>query len=102
MANTYFATKVLFCNEFFDIAKALGVPYEELREVWLEDPRISGDHTRVYPENRGFGGRCLPKDLGAIIARAEEAGCPPRLLKAVQEINAQVRSGADRPPTALR
>ncbi len=87
MENAFYATKVTFCNEFYDIARAHGVDYNELREVWLADPRISRDHTFVYPDNRGFSGKCLPKDVSAIIASAEERGCPPALLEAVLEIN---------------
>jgi UDPglucose 6-dehydrogenase len=91
MENAFYATKVTFCNEFFDIAQTLGVDYNELREVWLADPRISRDHTFVYPDNRGFGGKCLPKDTTAIIAAAEEQGCPTPLLHAVMRANAPRR-----------
>jgi UDPglucose 6-dehydrogenase len=87
MENAFYAIKVTFCNEFFDIAKAFNVDYNELREVWLADPRISRDHTFVYPDNRGFSGKCLPKDTSAIIAAAHARGKATELLSAVMKMN---------------
>jgi UDPglucose 6-dehydrogenase len=91
MENAFYALKVTFCNEFFDIARAFGVDYNELRETWLADPRISRDHTFVYPDNRGFSGKCLPKDTSAIIVASQEHGTIPRLLESVMEVNADYR-----------
>lgn len=91
MENAFLALKVTFCNEFYDIAEAHGVDYNELRELWLLDPRIGRSHTFVLPFSRGFGGRCLPKDLSAIIAFASKAGVRPRLLEAVRDVNARIR-----------
>ena len=88
MENAFYAVKVTFCNEFFDIAKRFGVDFNELRETWLADPRISRDHTFVYPDNRGFSGKCLPKDTSAIIQAAAGMGYDARLLKAAMSINA--------------
>jgi UDPglucose 6-dehydrogenase len=90
MENAFLALKVTFCNEFFDIATALDVDYNELRELWLEDPRIGRSHTVVMPE-RGYGGKCLPKDVEAIIQTANAAGHGPRLLEAMVEVNAALR-----------
>lgn len=66
MENSFFATKVTFCNEFYEIAEKFGLNYEQVRETWLIDPRIGRSHTFVYPNNRGYGGSCLPKDISAI------------------------------------
>jgi len=68
------------------------VDYNELREIWLADPRISRDHTFVYPDNRGFSGKCLPKDVSAIIASAKARGAKPSLLEAVMAINESHRA----------
>ena len=92
MENSFYAVKVIFCNEFHDIAAALGVDYNELREVWLADPRISRDHTFVFPDNQGFSGKCLPKDVTAIIESSRRHGHTPRLLEAVMEINERYRA----------
>jgi len=92
MENAFYATKVTFCNEFYDIARAHGVDYNELREIWLADPRISRDHTFVYPDNRGFSGKCLPKDVSAIIASARARGLRPTLLETVMRINERYRA----------
>ena len=87
MENAFYALKVTFCNEFFDIARALDVDYHRLRELWLADARISRDHTFVYPDNRGFSGKCLPKDTSAIIQTCEDNGFLPPLLQRVMDIN---------------
>ncbi|MEP0846621.1 MAG: hypothetical protein HRF50_07335 [Phycisphaerae bacterium] len=95
MENAFYAVKVTFVNEFYDIARAHGVDFNHLREIWLADPRISRDHTFVYPEARGFSGKCLPKDCRAIVHSAEQHGCDPKFMKACLEINAELlkRSG---------
>ena len=95
MENSFYAAKVIFCNEFFGIAEAHGVDYNELREIWLADPRISRDHTFVYPDARGFSGKCLPKDVAAIIESSRACGYVPRLLDAVMRINKEYRAGDD-------
>lgn len=87
MENAFLATKVTFCNQFYDIAKAFDVNYNKLRETWLLDPRIGRSHTFVYGDERGYGGSCLPKDLSGIIYQAQELGMDVDLLKAVQETN---------------
>lgn len=87
MENAYYAMKVIFCNEFYDIAQGMGISYSKLREVWTLDPRVNKDHTFVYPDNRGYGKSCLPKDLASIINQAEKEGIDVSLLQTVREKN---------------
>lgn len=92
MENCFLALKVTFCNEFYDIAKALGVNYTQLRETWLLDPRIGRSHTFVYQNNRGYGGSCLPKDISAMIFQAEQNNVNCDLLKSVVNKNSGYKS----------
>ncbi len=55
MENAFLATKVVFCNEMYDLAGKLGVNYNVVREIWTSDPRIGTSHTFVYPGNREYG-----------------------------------------------
>jgi UDPglucose 6-dehydrogenase len=90
MENAYLALKVTFCNEFFDLAQAFGVDYEQARLLWTRDFRIGTSHTHVT-EERGYGGMCLPKDVAAVCATAREAGTPLELLETMQRVNDRVR-----------
>ena len=92
MSNAYFAMKVTFCNEFAKIAEGVGVDYKRLRELWLLDPRVDADHTAVFRDAPGFGGKCLPKDLSAIIAVSQSCKVEPHLLLAVRLANAMTRN----------
>lgn len=96
MENTFYAAKVTFCNEWADIATAFGVEYNTLREAWLMDWRINRDHTSVYPHDRGWGGKCLPKDLAGIIAAVKSKGLTPSLMQAVEAVNVWQRSDRER------
>ena len=87
MENSFFAAKVTFCNEWYDIAKTFGVDYNELRELWLADSRVSPMHTAVFPLDRGYGGKCFPKDVRAIVADSKEAGYAPELMETIDERN---------------
>jgi UDPglucose 6-dehydrogenase len=90
MENCFLATKVAFVNQFYDIASRLGVVFEQLRALWLLDQRVGYSHTTVTQE-RGFGGRCLPKDLQAIVTLMGQRGTAP-LLEAVLAYNNALRS----------
>jgi UDPglucose 6-dehydrogenase len=94
MENCFLATKVAFVNQFFDIAQTLNIDFSELRLLWLADPRIGSSHSTVTAA-RGFRGRCLPKDISAIVAVMKPFGGPP-LLEAIMEYNARLCEVADR------
>lgn len=91
MENCFYATKVTFVNQFFDLATLFGVDFHELRELWLLDERVGRSHSMVTRE-RGFSGKCLPKDLSAIIAESKKLGYVPEFLEAVQAFNEKLRA----------
>ena len=93
MENTYFATKVTFVNEFCEICRVFGADWHTVREGWLLDPRVEPMHTAVFPADRGYAGKCLPKDTDAIIHAAPQAGYRPQLLAEVVRSNARFRAG---------
>lgn len=91
MENSWGATKVTFANEFFEIANVFGVDYNELRELLLLDGRVEPMHTLVFPDNRGFGGKCFPKDVNAIFQASKNAGYTPELIGEVLRTNKKFR-----------
>lgn len=72
MENSFLAMKTSFCQQFFDIAEKAGVCYEELRELFILDPRVGSSHTFVYRDHPYWDSHCLNKDVPAI-ANAYEA-----------------------------
>ena len=88
MENCFFATKLAFLAQFTEIAERYGCDPEELREMWVSDQRVGKSHSIVI-DQPGFGGRCLPKDLAAIIAAVGEDNAS--LLTAVREVNQRAR-----------
>lgn len=82
MENSWLATKVSFCQQFFDIAEDIGVSYEELRELFVLDPRVNPSHTFVYKDHPYWSSHCLNKDVPTIAHWADA-----KLLKAVIEFN---------------
>ena len=90
MANAFLSAKVIFANEMFEICQALGIKYEEVKAMVAADRRIGGSHMDVTT-SRGFGGKCFPKDLVALIGRAKELKIDPKLLETVWDINKDIR-----------
>jgi len=87
MENAWGATKVGFCQEFYDLCQVFGVSYNRVREGFLLDPRVERNHTAVFPTKRKWSGKCWPKDINAIVKRAEEKGYSMDLLKQVIKNN---------------
>ena len=82
MENAWLATKVSFCQQFYEIAEQLGIDYEELRELFILDPRINPAHTFVYDDKPYWDTHCLNKDVPAIAYMVDA-----ELLKAVIKFN---------------
>jgi UDPglucose 6-dehydrogenase len=95
--NAYFATKVTFVNELRRIAEAFGADWHTVREGWLLDPRVEPMHTAAFAASPGFSGRCLPKDLEAIVGAAQDAGYDPDLLAEVLRSNERIRGSHEQP-----
>lgn len=68
--NAFFAVKVSFFNEIQALANKLGLNWGRVLQAVLADGRIAKSHTQVPgPDGEyGFGGDCLPKDLGQLIS----------------------------------
>lgn len=83
--NTFFALKVVFANQLYDVCEKSGADYSTIKTMLLKHPWGSGNHFRVEDKGgRGAGGRCLPKDLGAFVTYSQSP-----LLKKAQELNNQ-------------
>lgn len=68
-ANAFLATKISFINAMAEIAEATGADVAQLADAIGHDARIG---RRFLNAGLGFGGGCLPKDIRAFQARAEE------------------------------
>ncbi len=97
MNNCYFATKVSFMNEMYQIADACGVDWGMAVDGFIRDGRIGHSHLAVPgPDGRfGFGGSCFPKDIQAMINFAKKSGISPNVLKGAWETNLDVRPERD-------
>jgi UDP-glucuronate decarboxylase len=93
MRNSFFATKVAFCNEIYDMCTHLNINYNIVREGFLADPRVGRSHTDVpgYTGKRGYGGHCLPKDTKALSYEFRTKGVPGEILDAVDRSNTRVK-----------
>lgn len=87
MENSFLATKVAFCTQFYEVCKQLGISYEELRELFILDPRVNPSHTFVYSEHPYFKSHCLDKDVPAIAQTYDM-----QLLKSVIGFNNDMKS----------
>lgn len=94
MANAFLATKVIFANEIYELCQALGIKYEEVKGMVVGDHRIFDSHLDVTTA-RGFGGKCFPKDIVALIGRAKDLKVEPKLLDTVWSINKKIRKTRD-------
>lgn len=90
-ANAFLATKISFINAMAEIAEVADADVTKLADAIGYDARIG---RRFLNAGIGFGGGCLPKDIRAFTARAEELGRGESVafLKEIDKINLRRRS----------
>ena len=89
-ANSFLATKISFINAMAEVCEAAGGDVTVLAKAIGYDPRIGN---RFLQAGIGFGGGCLPKDIRAFMARAQELGADQALefLREIDAINLRAR-----------
>jgi UDPglucose 6-dehydrogenase len=90
-ANAFLATKISFINAMAEVCEVAGGDVTQLSKAIGYDPRIGN---RFLQAGVGFGGGCLPKDIRAFQARAQELGAGEalRFLHEVDLVNLRRRS----------
>lgn len=89
-ANAFLATKISFINAMAELCSITGADVTLLADALGHDDRIG---RKFLGAGLGYGGGCLPKDVRALIARAEElgAGESVEFLHGVEGVNMRRR-----------
>ena len=97
VTNCFLATKVSFANEIAELCGKLQIDYDKVIEYATKDKRLGTSHWSVPgPDGSvGFGQKCFPKDLNALVYLAIELGVDPKVMRAAWEKNLQVRHERD-------
>ena len=89
-SNNLNVVKIAFANVFYDLAETVGADYDTVKDAVL---KIQHDQTYLdvpgHDGTRGFGGKCLPKDLDFIIASLEAHNIDQNWFKHIRELNKQ-------------
>jgi UDPglucose 6-dehydrogenase len=83
-SNAFLATRISFVNELAEFCELSGADIKTVTKGMGLDKRIGNT---FLDAGLGFGGSCLPKDLGALIEKGDSLGFDFKLLKEVQRIN---------------
>lgn len=90
--NAFYAFKVIFSNSIFDLCEKLKIDYDTVREGHVADSRIVDSHFDVFHGGyRGYGGKCLPKDVETLAWLAEQKDIDLGFIKKIIEINKSLR-----------
>lgn len=94
--NSFYATKVAFMNEIYELSTHLGVEYNSLESILTnhgKHPWWGPQHTKVPgPDgSRGFGGKCFPKDTKGLATLARTCDVSLSILEAAIALNDKLR-----------
>lgn len=84
-ANAFLALKLSFTNELAVLCEELGADVDIVMSGIGLDPRIGRAYMRA---GFGFGGSCLPKELGTLAAAGRDHGLVMHVTSAAAEANA--------------
>ncbi len=86
-SNAFLATRISFINEIAALCDTVGASVDDVSQGLAMDSRTG---SRVYA-GVGYGGSCLPKDIGALCRLASAGGVESELLRAASKVNTRQR-----------
>ena len=87
-SNNFAVMRIAFANLFYDLSQKVGADYEQVKKLYFQI-----EHDQTYMEvpghdgTRGFGGKCLPKDLNFIIDSLDNHAIDNNWFKNIRELN---------------
>ena len=87
-SNSFATVRIAFANLFYDLSQSVGADYNVVKDSFFKVV-----HNQTYMEvpghdgTRGFGGKCLPKDLDFMIATLDQRNLDNSWLKNIRELN---------------
>lgn len=86
--NAFYALKVTYANQMYDLCEKIGVDYELVKECAKAEPWMGTHHWEIFHKGyRGYGGKCLPKDTRAIMQLAGRVGIDLSTLSVAEDYN---------------
>jgi UDPglucose 6-dehydrogenase len=80
--NAFYALKVAYANQMYDLCQALETDYDLVKECAKAEPWMGTQHWEIFHKGyRGYGGKCLPKDTRAILQLGKKHGIDLTLLR---------------------
>ena len=87
-SNNFAVMRIAFANLFYDLSQSVGADYDLVKEIFFKV-----EHDQTYMEvpghdgTRGFGGKCLPKDLDFLIDTLDKHNIDQNWFKHIRELN---------------
>jgi UDPglucose 6-dehydrogenase len=98
MTNVWFSVKVSLMNEYYELWDKLGHnDWDDVVKAFSLDKRVGPTHLQVPgPDGDfGFGGKCFPKDLNALMHLAASSGTTNDVMNAAWGDNKHFRRNKD-------
>jgi UDPglucose 6-dehydrogenase len=93
VTNCFLSVKVAFANEIKQICDKLTINYSEVINCAIKDKRLGESHWAVPgPDGLlGFGGKCFPKDLSALMVKSVQLHVDPKVMRGAWDKNKEIR-----------
>lgn len=85
--NTFNALRVVFANEFYDIAKAMGGNYTRIKNAILHTSGVPDIYLDVNDNMRGYSSICWNKDIPALYRLIDDLGLVLPLIETIVPAN---------------
>lgn len=87
-SNNFAVMRIAFANVFYDLSENVGADYNKVLGMYLD---VQQDQTYMevpgHDGTRGFGGKCLPKDLDFLIETLDQHNIDQNWFKHIRELN---------------
>ena len=87
-SNNLAALKITFANHMYDLARTLDADYDKVVEIY-DTIKVDQSYLEANENLRGYGGKCLPKDLDFLINTFNEYNIKQHLFNSIKEDNSK-------------
>lgn len=89
--NDWIMRRVDYWQDVYRRCNAFGASFPTVREGLVLDPRMDRTHSNVYSDNMGWSGKCLPKDMNALVYSMRKIGRSEQTVEFLISKNVKVR-----------